>query len=285
MRTCHVAFCLDLRYVRPATVAAYSLVKHFGAEVPDAHLAVHFVQSAADDESARLRARGVLERVVRRSPKKPSVHWHELEPCVYASPVRYISSATQLRLQLPRLFAPLIPGQRLLYLDSDVAVLRDVAPLFFEEWTLDASVAARPDPHSGCMRLSGWRRPDRELFPADRRSFNAGVLVLRPDVMIARGFDLYCEALLSAAPLNDQVVLNWFALDDGGYHELPYGDNAVPSPWLPHEQHEELRSTARVVHWAHFPKPWSASRMPLADLWHSLEAELGKASRRCSIAA
>jgi lipopolysaccharide biosynthesis glycosyltransferase len=183
---------------------------------------------------------------------------------------RGATRANYLRLFMDRV---LPDRDRVLYLDSDVLVLGDLAPLLATDLG-ELPLAAVRDPTQGVYRygnaLPGWR----ELgIPPDREYFNSGVMLARLEQCRRAGLFERALRFMEERPdcivWWDQDALNW-AVDDR-WLRLDRTWNAAPMSALIGEQScgygmeevvplrtlldEELR--ARILHYMSWLKPWN----------------------------
>jgi lipopolysaccharide biosynthesis glycosyltransferase len=232
-------------------------------------------------ESSRARLSKVVDRVRRgQEVRWLSVPAHRLAKV--AVPDARFTSASYSRLLAPEL----VPGhiERVVYLDSDVLVRRDLSPLFTIELG-DAPVAGVRDfiIPTTAHELSGVREPGQS-----EPYFNAGVLVI--DLPRWRDAALGEHALQYAAtgdalPLVDQDALNAVVTS---WHELDYrwnvqealfwGDRRPRSAFgddLYHQRWDLYRSAA-VLHFAGGPKPWDRlCTLPGTTAWVRTMTRIG----------
>jgi lipopolysaccharide biosynthesis glycosyltransferase len=182
-------------------------------------------------------------------------------------------AAASLRLAIPEMVpeSPVV-----LYLDSDVLVLRDLRPLLGKR--LDGSpLAAVRDAFNptlgGGIALPGWQSLG---LPGSREYFNSGVMLLNLPECRRLGLFEECRRFLRTHPEHvmypDQDPLNWAAADN--WSRLDRCWNAITaSSWavtlksltfvhpaakmLPLEQLLLEEESAAVLHFAGPVKPWS----------------------------
>lgn len=167
----------------------------------------------------------------------------------------YISVSTWYRFAI----ACILPDsvERALYLDCDVAVAADVAPLF--DIDIDGrAVAAVKD----CL----WRKFDRRAgLPADFHYFNAGVLLINLKYWRASGVQERLFRFVGESKKNmnmlDQSVLNVVLKDE--YTELPLCWNVQYLPAYIEEscygvsEFVEAFGSPKIIHFVNRFKPWS----------------------------
>lgn len=185
----------------------------------------------------------------------------------------HISVATMARLALPKLL-PCV--SKLIWLDIDTLILRDLRPLWEVEPKAACGIAAR---RSFSPYMSKYSRGPEEfktyldthfktVATADSQpdradSFNAGVMVINMDKW--RGSKEFAAAIEKVAlrfKNDDQVTLNYFC--HGAFTRLPGVWNifnaaglggSFPDPVFRESGPEEWG----VIHWTSNKKPWSKS--------------------------
>lgn len=255
-----IVFGVDDDYVGPLLVALTSLATNGGVRSGEAAVVVlHRALSAqSQDRIARVASALGLDLDFRAV---------DLDSSEY--PVtRWISSAAYLRLSV----ADAIPSAgRALYLDCDLVVLREVAPLFTRD--LDAPIGAvrdMPNPTLSC----GPAIPGHEQLgiPGTREYFNTGVMLI--DLPAWRESDLgrRSAVFLAEHPEHvefwDQCALNVMA--DDRWTRLPLEYNCLPlsafmpalvdryrgGGSLPLDEALAVEERARILHFAGPFKPW-----------------------------
>jgi len=266
----------DRNYALPTAVMLYSALVHLRPRVA---ARIYVLEDGLDDE---IRER--IRRVAKHPGVPVSLHY-------IAAPVRergarlmsHVSRTTYARLHI----GALLPGDlsRVIYLDSDVLVLSDLASLWAADMSSHALLAVRdcsiPDvlsaesgQVSATLSVSG--------VPPNAPYFNSGLLLL--DLQSWRQRELGGKAMAYLAANNDelryadQTALNVAANDACG--ELDVRWNA-PVPLLRHPEYmsehlreslgsqlHSLRKTARVAHFWGPQKPWNDMVLePLAWRW------------------
>lgn len=157
----------------------------------------------------------------------------------------HFTRATLFRLGLERLAPPAC--RRLIYLDCDLVVVEDLAPL----WRTDLggrALGAVADENVDALEFAGrWR-----LAPGPGY-FNAGVLLI--DLEAVRRTGLFSSAIAflaangAALPWNDQDALNWACW--GGWLPLATSWNVQRSTAI-----AGRAGAPRVVHFTGAEKPW-----------------------------
>lgn len=177
-----------------------------------------------------------------------------------------------------RLFIPLILPQyeKILYLDSDMCMLADVAELYNTDIG-DHAVGAAPD-----VMCYGLERHSIELGNLDcRKTFNAGVLVMNTVQFEKQKIREKCLELLAEdykrenrrLYFADQDALNIVLYEN--YYVLDQRWNYQPQYlWRMEELFDDVREkyvadkdTARIMHFAGEKKPWRFPDFPTFDIF------------------
>lgn len=176
---------------------------------------------------------------------------------------RHLTRGTYARLLIPEL---LPHAGRVVYLDSDVVVLRDLSPLF------SARIGASP--------LAAVRNFETPRI-GEKKTFNAGVLVFEADRWRATRFgDRVLAHLATHAdtfPNLDQEALNavaetWVELDWrwNVQQSLSWVDQRPPTELTERlvAEREVLYREAAIIHFSSTPKPWyHGCTAPGTGLW------------------
>lgn len=215
-----------------------------------------------------------LQRQVEACAPQAKFLWVDAPPHLQNFPGRgYVSRATYLRLCLPELAPPEV--QKVLYLDCDLVVCRDVRPLFaldlggraigavFDYWIDDLAFARR------------WG-----LEPGGRY-FNAGVLLLDLQLLREQGGFTRAVALLA------QNLQHYDFLDQDALNHVFWGEWAAMDPiWNVQRAmlapgHETAARRAEwprgrrpgIVHFTSSHKPWVRKTYhPYSWLYHRARA-------------
>lgn len=183
-----------------------------------------------------------------------------------------ITQATYLRLQIGDVFPD---ERRVLYLDADMVVRKDITPLLTRPPD-GLPLAAVVDPTDVMLQyadaMPGWR--DLGL-PGDREYFNAGLLLLDLDACARdRLFDRAYEFLEKhpeCVRYHDQDALNWAADDKWTRLEPEWNaftmSTIVPrpdfvhhaEPVLPLQDLLDLEPNAAILHYSGRNKPWQST--------------------------
>ena len=176
----------------------------------------------------------------------------------------HYTSETYIRFWIGELLAGY---SRALYMDPDVIVTQDIAPL----WETDLAgrtIAAVPIPAS--------TRPEQHGMPPGSLFFNAGVILFDLDAWRAKNYGEVCLNYLAEHPEkaldSDQDILNLCLIND--WVPLPYVWNVISAfyfpSWhdtkLPPPELARIQREARIIHYNGGAKPWSVdSHHPRKD--------------------
>ena len=275
----HVAFSSDARGVKFLKVAMYTLLKN---AAPDRPMTVHVIHGGAEfDEAVRADVRTVAEKF-----PFAAVAFHDADACFDRHP-----GAFEHLMHFGRMFiGECIPEDvNVVYLDTDVMVLRDLEELFSLDMGDNVFAAV-----SEAQCVDGVCDPaDCDLFPPDAEFyFNSGVMVF--NLKAYREGDYLNRAIAwhrenhQFSKLHDQDVLNGISV--GRTLRLPmkfnFGDGWIVRfmkcgvgrhTWRgnePLEVWEAIKNPA-VVHFVGHKKPWRACHRPLRRIYHRYMLELG----------
>ncbi len=246
----------------PLAVSLYSTIKWLAAP---ACTTIHLIDGGFTEKS-----RHRLEAICRR--RGVTFNWWKADNVLPAELMgtRHITKATYLRIMIPKLLPDTIC--RVVFLDSDILVMRDVVELAKADLqghsigaVREYAVAAVSHPFSG---VKNWR----ELgLAADLPSFNAGIMVMdlerwRSQRVMERVMD-YIRDHVADLGNGDQDALNavlahdWqpLGLEWNVQYALYYLETLGQWPWyqelLPRRR--ELTDNAAIFHFTGTPKPWN----------------------------
>jgi lipopolysaccharide biosynthesis glycosyltransferase len=179
------------------------------------------------------------------------------------------------KLTYARLLLPSICGNgRILYLDSDLLILKNPAPLCERE---NCSVGISAAVEAIIRTIAGDPPRGDPGFPVDSKApyFNAGVLVLDLDWIRANGLFQRASALLASrgavCMLHDQSALNFAA--NGGFDllEPDWNRQTHREVFDPVDAMPVLRRRGMNVHFVTRAKPWLAwSPFPAERMFRAL---------------
>jgi lipopolysaccharide biosynthesis glycosyltransferase len=243
--TIRIAFGVDGAYVPHAAATVASLV----AASPASLMHFSVLHTGVTEEDRR--------RLATCAPAA-RFDWYDVDdPALLAVKQRaHISAASYYRLALPRLLP--LDVDRILYLDTDVIVLRDIAEL----WRSDMRghvVAAVDDPGVSPREFAArWSLP----VPPNGY-FNAGVLLVDLAAVRRKGvFDTALDFLMAnqdLLPFMDQDALNYALWNQ--WHRLDPAWNvqrttAITSETLQDVRPRPKRCRPAIVHYTTEHKPW-----------------------------
>ena len=294
-----VVCAADDNYAMPLAVTLRSALEHLA---PNWRLSV-FIIDGGLQPSNQLRLRKSLP------PQKCDIHWLpppdallgdiqvltdftvENIPLVgTVSATQHLSIATYYRL----LIADLLPKEinKVIYLDSDLVVLKDLGQL----WTLDLQEAYLLAAHA---LLTPYVSSPGALvnfqalgLPPDAKYFQPGVMLINLDKWRADQISTLCLQYLKThrdcIRWHDSDVLN--AVLAGKWGELDPRWNQTPDIYLfpawqasplSEQSFNQLLHDPYIVHFASRKKPWRSERaLPLEDLWFRYLAMTAWSGRR-----
>lgn len=264
----HVVCAADDAYAMPLAVTAYSVMRHHAGPRP---LSFHFIDGGLTAEN---RAR--VERVL--DAPGTTVRW--LRPSAerlsrFIIKKSYITVASYYRLLIP----DLLPAdcRRVLYLDVDMLVLRDVEALWEIPFDGHPLMAVRDYGVSVVSHPNGVFDYEALGLAPDHPYFNAGLLVLDLEAWrrerLSEQIFAYIEASGSRLMSEDQGALNavlarrWKPLDlRWNYTGLPPLD-AMPEGAFKREVRALGADALRdpfLLHYTATAKPWAPHAPPSA---------------------
>ncbi len=255
---CPIVMASDEGFAMPLATALRSLAEHHQPHWP---IEVHVLNNGFSPP-----ARARVETSV--PPGSLRLHWRLVDTAAFDNielPPR-LNVMMFARLYIPHLFSnkpanapastssPTSQPPRVLYLDADILVLGDLAPLCQAELH-GAAIAAVPDWHVAADTAAG-RWDDVAGLPAVKRYFNSGVLLIDIAACLQHQVSERALAFLQKHPdtrLHDQDALN--VACDGLWRAMParwnfQAHHAIRIARLP--QHER----PAVAHFIMGAKPW-----------------------------
>jgi lipopolysaccharide biosynthesis glycosyltransferase len=249
-----VAFAIDSGFSAHCATAIYSMLSRLHSEQK---IDVHVLSDGGLTEEARL---GLTSTAA--SWPHAQIVFHDIDAGRFKHlPMnrKHVSVATYFRLVLQHV----LPVSRVIYLDSDLLVLDNIAKLWSEN-TDGKPVAACPDEGGGTQMR-------RLRLEESQRYFNGGVLLLDLDLLRKRDADrLYQEAFAAYREriiLQDQDILNIaFA---GQTKRLDLRWNAQSRLFAPNkfdfsyseQEAKAARENPAILHFTDSVKPWQAECM------------------------
>jgi lipopolysaccharide biosynthesis glycosyltransferase len=173
------------------------------------------------------------------------------------TPSDHVSQETFYRLFSIGLLPPSI--EQAVYLDADMVAIRDISALFSLEMTHPLAAADHLSP-SEQQRLHG---------STGGTYFQAGVLVLN----IPQMRSLNSEQRFLCVLKNERIRIRWWDQDvlnivfQDNWQRLPIWYN-VTEAVLHYQEDMEVKSNARLIHFAGSVKPWTSDRFhPFQSAW------------------
>lgn len=259
-----VACSADDRYAAPMTVMLKSIERHLrpGVELDVYVLGIGISRSSREKVAASL------------DPARVYLHWIRVPRAVRAFPVfGHVSSATYSRLLIPDLLPPGVT--KVIYLDSDIIVLGDLAEL----WEIDMHGAPLLAAQDGELRLAGASGVAvAELgLPPDAKYLNAGVLVMdvarwRTEGTHRRIMD-YLRRYRARVEFWDQDGINAILATRWGELGREWNVRVYPQFAVPDRTAAEviagLVAGTKIIHFASSVKPWEQGAVHPAIVFFS----------------
>jgi lipopolysaccharide biosynthesis glycosyltransferase len=185
----------------------------------------------------------------------------------------HTTAATMDRLYLPIL---LPDADRVVYLDTDLICLDDLAPLY-ELGLPESGIGAKPSVKEGYATLPDlvrtWAHPRaRETIlaelissgaPMSLRTFNAGVLVMDLGKLRRRSFVRTTLDMVQRFGVNDQLAINLYT--KGEFEPLDSAWNVFVG--------QDASDGPHIIHWAGPKKPWNTNDLPFKSEWDAYARE------------
>ena len=255
----HIAAACDEAYAMPLAVMLASLN---GSLAPDRLATVHILESGLRPET-----RAAVEQSI--SHRGIMLHWVGIAEqrlqalCRTVRSFDHVSPAAYYRLLLPELAPPDV--RRLIYLDCDLVIQRDLGELWETEMK-GAVLLAAPELAARAQFVSSpegiYRHRDVGLKD-DQLQFNSGVMLINLDAWREERIATRAFAYLSAAAANlrwhDQEALNvvtadrWAPLDPRWNVTMHVFHGAADAL-----QARDLIADPYIVHYNTAHKPWQA---------------------------
>lgn len=168
--------------------------------------------------------------------------------------------------------ADLVPEKWVLYLDSDLIVLDDLAPIrdYFHS---NFSLLAVPNP-----AFPIWKDGPVLGFPAEQKTFNAGVMVLNLDKIRKENrvevLDQFAKNYAQRLKLHDEPAWNYVFQADWGELPLKYNMSTLyfrrrsKKLGVPAKDLKLAKRFPAIIHFTGRDKPWKIeSPHPLNQAW------------------
>jgi L-malate glycosyltransferase len=252
---CPIVMACDEGYAMPLATALRSLVDHNQRHWP---IEVHVLHNGFSPPAR--------ERVAQSVPQGSlALHWRAVDTTSFEgiALLPHISVMSLARVQIPTLFAATHAHTRMLYLDADILVLDDLAPLCHVDLH-GAVMAAVPDWYAKGDMPSA----QAAALPPVQQYFNVGVLLWDMQACLRHRVAQRAGDYLISQPsrgLHDQDALN--VACDGLWH-------AMPERWNFQGHHnvriQRLSATQRpaIAHFITASKPWLAQCSSLNTTLH-----------------
>ncbi len=254
-----VVFACDDNYAKYLAVTMASLIANFDKEKD---LEIIVFDAGISNQSK--------EKLSRLKNDKTVIHFIEIDPQIFADyplTIEHISVATYFRLKLPSLLSNY---RKVVYLDVDILVNKDVSPM----WDIDIhtkAIAAVQEPYGKVVSKEYHEKIG--IQDSNHKYFNAGILVMDLEKLRASNFEdrvvSYLEKYKGNIEYQDQDILN--AVLQGNVEYIHPKYNYIPSyrnllspkrksilDSLPYTKQEivSLKNDATIYHYCGKKKPW-----------------------------
>lgn len=269
-----IVFAANDKYAMYCYMAIYTVIKHAKS---DYFYYIYVFQTNISDENCKM-----LESLSSENTRVECMDISEYTSKVYLKESLHLSIETYYRLFIPCI---LPQYDKILYLDSDMSILSDVAELY--ECDLgDYALGAAPDIPCYPLEIHA-----RELGGLDcTKTFNAGVLVIHTRKFEENRVRERCLELLEQdyqrkvrrLYFADQDALNIVLYEN--YYILDKKWNYQPQYlWRVQEVFEEFRQeyvadqeNVAVMHFAGTRKPWNYPELPQSDIFWKYAREISE---------
>ena len=267
-----IVFSSDDNYAPCLGVAIRSLIDHTSA---DTNYEIYVIDGGISENHKRLLESMKTENV--------AIAFVDIQPYIkdlnltIFSLKAHFTIATYYRFFLPQMFGRF---DKILYLDCDITVLKDIKELFnidigdhYLGAAFDACVAG------GFSTIASLEYVSSVLQIDINRYFNAGILICNITKMVRSNFTQMClQKLGEITPkFADQCILN--AVCQGDITVLPQqwnmqwqiplaGENYLQIMKSPlNEYYRAAQADPHIIHYAAGEKPWGSPAQPHAEIW------------------
>ena len=264
-RVVPVVFALNNDYTYFGYVAIYSLIKNVKS---DAIYRIYVFVTGVDKENQLL-----LESLSKERVEVKCLNISEYTQNVVLKESIHLSVETYYRLFIP---AVLPQYERIIYLDSDICVLDDIAKI------LEIDISGKPVGAVRDVQCGTLEKHSKEIGNLDfRKTFNAGILVID-----SKRFEEYhirekCLSILYEDYKRDVrrfIFADQDALNVVLYEQIHFIDAEwnvqAQFAWRPYELKEEykeeyfrLLEKARIMHFSGDRKPWLYPELPQSHIF------------------
>lgn len=256
----NIVFASDDNYIQHATVAMMSIMQNTSRQ--------NYLHCYILDDGISISAKEKVYQTFRGTNVEVHFLCADVKNLENLFVSGQLSRAAYLRLQMAELLPESV--ERVIYLDCDLVVLKDIADL----WNIDLKqhpLGAVPD-YGIMASTKDWKRKQRELgFEADDVYFNSGVLLV--EVSAWRRYN-YGSKIIAAVKKHhyqhhDQDALNVMFYKN--WLPIPLQWNVIPPVWylfvkiLSRAKFRKTALKARqdiaVLHYAGGYKPWEYAEL------------------------
>lgn len=213
METVVLALASNERYFPGLYCAVASALSHLGTP--------REVDLKVLDGGISRTSKNTLSRLIDRIGESARLEFVAVDPSVFSGTTR---GPGQSRMAYCRILLPqLLDVPRLIYLDCDVLVFRDLSELFDLELTCGKVIAAVRDSETSSLAEDSRIIADAMRLPAEGAYFNSGVMLMNLDALRRQHFFQRSLEFLNTWSANyrfwDQSAINFVV--HGQIHELP----------------------------------------------------------------
>lgn len=264
----YIAFICDDGYAIPTATAIRSLLRHKKSEtiyditIVGLHLSDENIRKITyvNKPNATISVVQINDEIEEFSCFKTTEHG--------------VSNSALVKFILPDIFST---NEKLLYLDGDIAVMKDLHELYMTDIS---------DVYAGVVRDMPQVLYEKQIFGVKygRDYFNSGVLLLNLKAMRRDDMQrkLIAEKISSTSKLMDQDIFN--ELFQGHVKLLPIINNTLYVNLIRSKEKysislinqangkqykalEDVRRDSRIIHYCSEDKPWKYYDTPMADYW------------------
>lgn len=229
----------DNNYAQPLSVSIYSMMDNFSSE--NYKLKISVLDGGITNEN-----KNKIERLCKKFNTEIVFIKISNDNFINFPLIARFTTAIYYRLLIPKIFD--INTEKVIYLDSDILVLGNVAKLY--EINIDNFYIGAVKDFISNEQLS---RTDISFYKYIKKMFNAGLLVMnlkkmREDNFVQKSFD-FTEEHADELPLLDQDILNfickdnWLELDKVWNYQMDISQ-------------EKITPKPNILHYTNSYKPW-----------------------------
>lgn len=272
-----VVFSMDDGYAMPTAVAIYSMLRCYSGD--------KLVIIILYRESLSELSKALINESIRKScgGKEVILKYMDVAKKITApdSYIPHITAATYYRLILPTLLSEY---SRCLYLDGDIYVADDIAPLCMTKLDENEVIAGVCSTTTETARKRVREKKIKELGINDLRGYiNAGVILMDLEKLRALGTEEKMLALISRNfGVQDQDIINVACY--GKIKNIPPQYNSLPDLFRKRKcsfrriysckDIDKAKENPCIIHYADSIKPWKYINVKFGMIWREAYEEL-----------